>query len=138
MEANKFLLDSCICIEHLRGKKDIWPFINERGIENCYLSEIVVAELKIGEILISKNGGTKFGQHLSDFLSKFQILPISPIIDTFAHEKCRLQFQGTPLSNNFDLLIGCTALFHQMTLVTDNYKDFKNIEGLKLENWVIR
>lgn len=132
----RYLLDTNICVEHLRGKIDIWPFIEARGLDNCFLSEIVVAELKIGEIIIAKKGGVRFSQHLNEFLNVFQILPISSAIEYFAQEKCRLQFAGTPVANNFDLLIGCSGVMNDMIVVTDNYKDFRNIQGIQLENWL--
>ena len=63
------------------------------------------------------------------------IVPISTAIDKFAEEKVRLQLEGTPAHNNFDLLIGCTAVANQMVMVTANVKDFKNIQGIQIENW---
>jgi len=35
-----------------------------------------------------------------------------------------------------DLLIGCITLAHGATLVTRNYDHFRQIPGLKIENWV--
>jgi tRNA(fMet)-specific endonuclease VapC len=37
-----------------------------------------------------------------------------------------------------DLLIGCIALAHGATLVTRNYEHFREMPGLKTENWVDR
>ena len=34
-----------------------------------------------------------------------------------------------------DLLIAATALYMNMTLVTNNIKHFSKIDGLSLENW---
>jgi tRNA(fMet)-specific endonuclease VapC len=42
------------------------------------------------------------------------------------------------MHDEFDLIIGVTALANKLTLVTDNSKDFKHIENLKLENWFVR
>ncbi|WP_262902898.1 PIN domain-containing protein [Psychroflexus curvus] len=42
------------------------------------------------------------------------------------------------MHNEFDLLIGVTALENELTLVTDNTKDFKYFDGLNLENWHLR
>lgn len=53
----------------------------------------------------------------------------------YYEEKCRLQIQGTPQENIFDLLIGCTGVANNMVVVTDNVKDFKNIKGIRLESW---
>jgi tRNA(fMet)-specific endonuclease VapC len=73
-----------------------------------------------------------------DLLSNFNVLPISDCVDYFVEEKCRLQFAGTPMANNFDLLIGCTAVVNDMVMVTENIKDFKNIENIVIENWISR
>lgn len=37
----------------------------------------------------------------------------------------------------FDLLIASTAIANNLILATCNYKDFKNIPGLKVEDWLI-
>jgi tRNA(fMet)-specific endonuclease VapC len=35
-----------------------------------------------------------------------------------------------------DLMIGCVALVHNLTLVTHNTADFQNIPGLRLDDWL--
>ncbi len=40
--------------------------------------------------------------------------------------------------DEFDLIIGVTAIVNNLTLVTDNLKDFKYLNKLKIENWVNR
>jgi tRNA(fMet)-specific endonuclease VapC len=45
---------------------------------------------------------------------------------------------GTPIHDEFDLLIGVTAIENQLVLVTDNLKDFKRLDGISLENWFKR
>lgn len=42
------------------------------------------------------------------------------------------------MHDEFDLLIGTTAIENNLTLITDNSKDFKNLNGLKLDNWYVR
>lgn len=66
------------------------------------------------------------------------ILPITGALDLFASEKVRLRLAGTPADDNFDLLIGCSAIGHQMVMVTENVKDFKNLSGIRIENWIKR
>ena len=56
----------------------------------------------------------------------------------FASEKARLRLAGTPMEDNFDLLIGCPSVIHRMVMVTENLKDFKNISNIRLENWIWR
>ncbi len=42
------------------------------------------------------------------------------------------------MHDEFDLLIGVTAIENKIILVTDNIKDFERLDGIKLENWFIR
>jgi len=49
-----------------------------------------------------------------------------------------LRKNGTPLHDEFDLIIGVTPLANEMILVTDNSKNFRYLENLKLENWLER
>lgn len=65
-------------------------------------------------------------------------LPIIDVLDLYAKEKVRLRLAGTPADDNFDLLIGCTAVKYGMIMVTENIKDFKNIQGIQLQNWIQR
>jgi len=44
----KYLLDTNICVFFLRGKKSIVEQILNKGIDNCFISEITVAELFYG------------------------------------------------------------------------------------------
>lgn len=36
-----------------------------------------------------------------------------------------------------DLMIAAVALVHDLTLVTNNTKHFRNIPGLRLEDWLV-
>ena len=89
-------------------------------------------ELKIVSIL------KKSHKAVNKFLKGIKILPISEIGDEYAKIKVKLRKQGTPMHDEFDLMIGVTALFYNLTLVTDNIKDFRFIENLEVENWFDR
>lgn len=42
------------------------------------------------------------------------------------------------MNDEFDLLIGVTAIEHKLILITDNIKDFERLDGIKIENWFKR
>jgi len=42
------------------------------------------------------------------------------------------------MHDEFDLLIGVTAIENKLTLVTDNFKDFERLDRIKIENWFKR
>lgn len=106
--------------------------------DNCYISEITVAELKYGAELGRRMNSSNINQNLDRFLSDINILPIGNVLDMFAREKTRLRLAGTPADDNFDLLIGCTAVCYNMVMVTENIKNFKNISDIHIENWIQR
>ena len=135
MAKTKYLLDTNICIYWLRNRHGIDKRIDTIGFERCAISEITVAELKVGEVL-GRKFDMKHQRMVNDLLKKIYLLPISDVIDYFAEEKVRLRLAGTPADDNFDLLIGCTSVVNKMIMVTENIKDFKNINGIKIENWI--
>ena len=135
----RFLLDTNICIELLRGNKAVNKKALSIGIARCFISIINMIELRIGEELAKSNPVKYRNQHIDDFLDSLEIIPIDKaVVDYFIKEKVRLQLAGTPAHNNFDLLIGCTAVVNGLTMVTDNIKDFKRISNIKLEDWLER
>ena len=132
----QYLLDTNICIFFFRDKYGIADILRTKGIENCSVSEITVAELRYG----AENSSTPQKQHhlLDIFLQRIAVIPVTNIIRTYAIEKVRLKRAGTPIHDEFDLLIGASAIHCGLTLVTDNVKDFKHLAGIKIENWVKR
>ena len=128
----KYLLDTNICIYFLKGLFELHNKIEQAGIENCFISEITVAELKFG----AENSSipTKNRETIDKFLSNFTILPIITSLDIYAKEKTRLRKKGKPL-DDFDLLIGATAVSNNLTLVTKNISDFDRLDSIKIEDW---
>ena len=49
----------------------------------------------------------------------------------FAQERRRLRSAGTPIED-LDLLIGATALRHDLTLLTNNRRHFERLPGLRI------
>lgn len=129
-----FLLDTSICVFFLRGKLNLVDKIREVGLENIYISEVTILELYFGAE--NSNNPTKSYLAVEKFLSGLKIVPLFGVMKRYAKEKVRLRRIGKPMHDEFDLLIGVTAAENKLTLVTDNVKDFLNIEDLKLDNWI--
>ncbi|MDP5200510.1 PIN domain-containing protein [Flavobacterium sp. DG2-3] len=131
-----YLLDTSTCVFFLRGKLNLDKKIQEVGLENCYISEITVAELRFG----AENSADpiKSNKAVDAFLKGLAVIPIFGSIKRYAIEKVRLRKIGKPMNDEFDLLIGVTAIENQLILVTDNTKDFKLLNGIQMENWFER
>jgi len=128
----KYLLDTNICAYFLNGKFDLEEKIDKVGFENCFVSEITIAELKYG--VEKSTHKAKNREILEIFQSKFDVIPIFPSLDIYAKEKARLKTKGKIL-DDFDLLIGATAIFNHFILATRNTSDFDRLEEIKIEDW---
>lgn len=127
-----YLIDTNICIFYLKGKFELDKKFDKVGLENCYISEITVAELKYGAEH-SKNP-VKARIIADDLIAKFSIVPIYNCLSVYAKEKSRLRKLGTPL-DDFDLLIGATAVAEKMIMVSNNFRHLSRIKNIKLEDW---
>ena len=131
----KYLLDTNICIHFFRGKFNLIDKIEKIGLANCAISEITLAELVFG----AENSDSPENNHriIDGFTKMLTVLPIFDSITLHGKEKARLRKSGIMISD-FDLLIGCTALEHNLIMVTVNLKEFERISDLKIENWIQR
>lgn len=132
----QYLLDTNICIFFLRGMLKFDEIIRQKGLDNCFISELTVFELKYGAE--NSTNPKKSHQAVDKFVKGLTVIPIYGIVNQYAETKVYLRKNGTPLHDEFDLIIGVTALANDLTLVTDNTKDFKFMKNLKLENWFNR
>lgn len=132
----QYLLDTNICVYFLRGKLNLDNIIKGKGTKNCFISEITVFELRYGAE--NSENPTRSHKAVDLFINGITVIPIYSSIKKYAKEKVRLRRIGKPMHDEFDLLIGVTAVENKLTLVTDNGKDFINIDGIKIENWFVR
>lgn len=128
----EYLLDTDICVFYLRGKFEINRKVEEVEIDNCYISEITIAELMYGAR--NSDDYEKHVKSVDKIKRLFGVLPIEEAFDDFAKEKVRLRREGI-LIPDFDLLIGATSLSRKMTMVTNNEKHLNRLKGINLENW---
>lgn len=129
----KYLLDTDTCIAFLKGKFNLIDKVEKAGIENCFVSEITIAELTYGAYY-----SDNFERHINEVRKTqelFEVLPIKECLEIFGREKARLRKAGN-LIPDFDLLIAATAIHLDMILVTNNEKHLSRVKGIKLENWI--
>ncbi len=100
-------------------------------------SNCIVCELTIGELLIGayKGGDKRQWAQVETTKKKFKLLPVTyGIIDLYARNRAIVESQGKKI-DQIDLLIGSTAVFHNLTIVTHNTKHFERIPNIKIEDW---
>ena len=130
-----FLIDTNICI-YIMNKRP--PIVIHRfkntDVGQIGISTITVSELNYGASK-SKLQKQNF-KRLEEFLTPFEIIPYDQNASHYYGEiRCQLENQGN-IIGPLDLLIAAHALSKDLTLVTNNEKEFKRIKSLKVENWV--
>lgn len=130
-----FLIDTNICI-YIMNKRPPEVIYRFKNIEvgQIGISAITVSELNYGA---SKSNLRKQNfKRLEEFLAPFEIIPYSQRASKYYGEiRSLLESQGNVIGP-LDLLIAAHALSEDLTLVTNNEKEFKRIKSLKVENWV--
>ena len=130
-----YLLDTDVVISLLRGNRRVADAIDEAGIQNCRISEITRAELLYGVELSRRKGRKSDAMMVDRLLDTFEVVPVGGSLSLYASIKADLVCSGTPIED-FDLLIGCTALVNCFVLVAGNIAHMSRIKGLSLENWI--
>jgi tRNA(fMet)-specific endonuclease VapC len=126
----EYLLDTSWIIEVLAGRKD-----TARQHRLLNPSQVAVSYISMGEIYEIAYNYANPQAHLSSFrqfLTPFTILTLNePIMEKFAEVRAHLRRRGQIISD-FDILIGATALHHNLTVLTYNRKHFQRIPDIKI------
>jgi len=130
----QYLLDTDICIHFLKGQFNLKEKLEQVEIENCYVSEITIAELLFGAF--NSQNLEKHLNEVSKIEQLFSVLPIYDSLSIYGKEKSRLKKAGQPLPD-FDLRIGTASVHHNMILVSNNTRHLSRIQGVQLENWTM-
>jgi tRNA(fMet)-specific endonuclease VapC len=132
---NGYLLDTNICIYFIKGLYELNKKVPAVGFENLYISEITIAELKFGIENSKSSHKSNNRKVIESFINSVKVVPIISSLDLYAKEKARLRKAGKAV-DDFDLLIGTSAIVNNLILVTRNESHFHNLQNIKIENWV--
>ena len=128
-----YLLDTDTVIYILKGHPAVEQNLQERPYDPVKLCVITLMELYYGAYKSQKV--TANLARIRTLENSLEILPVGQeVVEIYGLEKAKLERRGTPLED-LDLILGCCALAHNLTLVTNNVRHFKKIEGLRVVNW---
>lgn len=140
-----FLLDTnhCVYLNNAKNKRpeDCKAFeihtlaAFQRVSDPLFVSEVTLGEMYFGAAK-SQQAAKNYGR-VEALRTSLNVLPVTlGLWKLFGETKADLQKQGKVIAD-FDLLIGCTAMYHGLTLVT-NDKAFEMLKPtLKLVDWSI-
>ena len=128
------LLDTDILSLYFRGDSKVVQKVKEYLKEYDQLNISIISYYEI-------NGGLKFKKaerqlkEFEDFVNNNNIIYISEDSAKIAGDiYATLRSKGIIIGTS-DILIAGIAIENGLTLVTNNEKHFKPIQGLKIENW---
>jgi len=125
-----YLLDTDWVIDFLNGRQETVEKIRELKGYGLALSLVSLAELYEGVYYSREPEESE--RKLEDFLSGVEIVALEDgICQTFGRERGRLRKERI-LIGDFDLLIGATCLYHNLTLLTNNTRHFERIHNLRI------
>ena len=128
----RYLLDSDWVIAHLRGRADVTRRIDELLPEGIGISIISLAELYEG--IAHSNEPVADRLKLDRFVETVEVVWLDePICELFGRERARLRIAGQ-LIGDLDLLIGCTAVQREMTMLTNNRRHFERIAHIRIDS----
>jgi tRNA(fMet)-specific endonuclease VapC len=100
--------------------------------ERLSVSVITSAELRFGAAKAARPNLTEL---VEAYLDRLAILDwTNEVTSHYARIRSELERSGTPIGN-LDLLIAAHAVSQGMTVVTNNFKHFSRVPGLKVEVW---
>jgi len=129
----RFLLDTNICIDLLRGRKDVVNRFSALSPDDCAISSITSFELMSGA-LKSRNPEAE--------LRKVRLAVDTLLEMPFDHEaaqrsaevRAKLESEGQKIGA-YDTLLAGQALALGLAMATNHVGEFSRVPGLPVENW---
>jgi tRNA(fMet)-specific endonuclease VapC len=130
------MLDTNICIYIIKQKPpEVLKRFLEYQVGDITISAITLAELRYG-VAKSRYRG-KNAKALDEFILPLEVLPFDEeATKSYGEIRAALEKAGTPIGS-MDLMIAAHAVCLDMTLVTNNTREFKRVPGLKVADWTI-
>ena len=131
----KYMLDTNICIYIIKHQpKNVIRRFMEQEPDDICISAITYAELSHG--VENSQAREKNRIALMVLLSEIPIVPFDDLAaQVYGVVREELHKKGTPIEP-LDTLIAAHAKALNLTLVTNNTKEFAKVDGLTLEDWV--
>jgi len=129
-----YLIDSDTCSAFLRADRRV------SGKFLQYMGRLHISAVTAGELLAwaaRANAPVARAVGIANLLKDVTVLDLTlEVARTFGVLRAEQLDQGRP-APALDLLIAATAMHHDLTLVTHNIRDYANVPGLAIEDWLV-
>ena len=128
-----YLLDTDICIHALKGRSAALAALFKTNDGRMAISDVTLFELAYG--------AEKYQEPqqrlaiIESFIARLELIPFESRAAYHAAEiRARLERSGQTIGA-YDLMIAGTARARGLVLVTNNVRELKRVEGLRIEKW---
>jgi tRNA(fMet)-specific endonuclease VapC len=132
----RYMLDTDTCSHIMRRS----PESVIKKLAKVPISDVCISVITKSELLYGVEVSPKHSQDeaaLAAFLRYVEVLDFPDVASPrYAKIRADLKARGTMIGAN-DLLIAAHARSLDLTLVTNNTREFKRVRGLAVENWTI-
>jgi tRNA(fMet)-specific endonuclease VapC len=130
----RYMLDTDICIYLAKNR---YPQVTAR-FERLKPEQPVMSVITYGELQFGANKSNERSRTLSQLAELIQYIPVeslpSSAAQAYGEIRAMLAREGRVIGSN-DLWIAAHAMALDITLATNNEREFLRVTGLTLENW---
>ena len=129
-----YMLDTNTCIFIMKKMPKVITQFRAAQSNGVAVSSITLAELEFG---VSKSQAYERNRNtLLAFSTLVNIIPFDIVASAeYGNIRAALERKGTPIGI-LDTLIASHAKSCNLTLVTNNIREFQRVEGLTIEDWM--
>ncbi len=130
----RYLLDTNICI-YIRWRRPPEVLVRFQRLTH---GDAAISIITYGELAYGVEKSRLREQAVSQLAELAALLPVLDLPSSAAQHygvmRARLEARGEMIGNN-DLWIAAHAMAGDLTLVTNDEREFGRIEGLRIQNW---
>jgi tRNA(fMet)-specific endonuclease VapC len=129
----RYLLDTNICIYLIKSQ----PTSVMERFARCMVGDVVMSAITHAELQYGALASSQPAVARRAIASLIEDIPVVPFDADCGHAYAGVRAATKRATqDHLDKLIAAQALAHDLTLVTNNTRDFKRYPGLRIENWV--
>jgi tRNA(fMet)-specific endonuclease VapC len=130
----RFLLDTCVVSDFAQGRPEVLARIKAAAPDDLAASVVTEMEVAYG-LLLNPKLAARLKPVMDDFFGAIRVLPYDrKVAQATARTRAELKRHGRPIGAYGALIVG-TALANELILISSNLREFKQVEGLQVEDW---
>lgn len=130
----RYMLDTDICIFISRHR----PSLVKERFERLKPGQVIMSVITYGELYYGASKSNQSGEALAQLGKTVRDIPVEDLTSAASQAygmiRATLEKQGRMIGNN-DLWIAAHAMAMNVTLATNNEREFLRVTGLSVENW---